>query len=98
MTRLRDYVVDSDYADGMLVFVDDGQGAQIVFVEKLEDFFVIGIGFETQERLHFQLGHALLGRGEEQTRYGDGAGELRGVVEQNYGVELLEIQVLVAEP
>ena len=39
--QLADDVVHRDGADGMLVAVDHGQAAQIVFVEKLENIFVV---------------------------------------------------------
>src|SRR5580700_10664260 len=38
------YVVHRDCANWMFVLVDDGKTAQIIFIEKLEDFFVLRIG------------------------------------------------------
>ena len=72
--------------------------AQIVLVEELEDFALICAGFDAEQWLHSQFGHGLIGGGEEQARDGDGAGELRGGVDQHDGVELLEVEFLAAHP
>src|SRR5271169_6507789 len=83
------YVVYRDVADGMLGAIYYCQAAQIVFVEKFEDIFVVGVGSYGEERLEGQLGHALIGIGEEQARDGDGAGERGFFIDEDYVVELV---------
>jgi hypothetical protein len=48
-----DYVVDSDYADGTVVVVEDSEHAEIVFVEKFEDIFFVGVGGDGKEGIGF---------------------------------------------
>src|SRR5580704_2252530 len=51
-----DYVVHRDCSDGMLLLVDDGEAAQIVFVEQFENVFVLGIRRNKKERLGSKIG------------------------------------------
>src|SRR5271155_496512 len=83
------YVVHCDVADRMFGAVYYCQAAQVVFVEKFEDIFVVGVGGDGEERLEGQLGHALIGIGEERARDGYGAGERGFFVDEDYVVELV---------
>src|SRR6202451_2702537 len=37
-----DYVISGDYADELAAFVNDGEGDEVVFVEKFGDFVIAG--------------------------------------------------------
>src|SRR6516165_1413213 len=93
-----DDVVYRDGADGAPLFVNDAEHAEIVFVEELEDIFLAGIRGDTNERLGLEFGHALFGSSKEHARNGNGAGELRALVNEDDGVELFEVQVLLTHP
>jgi hypothetical protein len=92
------YVVDGDDADGAAVVVEDGEHAEIVFVEELEDVFFVGVGGDRDERVGFEFGHALFGSGEEDASDRDSTREMAELVEDDDGIELLEIEFLFAEP
>src|ERR1700693_1588540 len=53
------YVVHRDCANWMFVLVDNRETAQIIFIEKLEDFFVLRIGSDGKQRLGDRVLHAL---------------------------------------
>src|ERR1700729_257587 len=46
-----DYVISGDYADELAVFVNDGEGDEVVFVEKLGDLVIAGGFVRGDERL-----------------------------------------------
>jgi hypothetical protein len=79
-------------------FVEDGEHAEIVFVEEFEDVLFAGVGGDADERLGFQMGHVLFGCSEKHARDGNGAGELGASIEQDDGVELFEVEILIAHP
>src|SRR6202034_4918300 len=91
------YVVHGDSADGMIVLVDYGQAAQIIFVEKLEDFFVLGIGRNRKQRLGSEFGHALFGVGQEQSAERDGAGESGIAIDEDYVINLVHADFMEAD-
>jgi len=93
-----DYVVHGNGADGVVGFVEDGEHAEIVFVEEFEDVFLAGVGGDADERLGFQVGHVLFGSGEEHASDGNGAGKLGVSIDEDDGVELFEIEILFAHP
>jgi hypothetical protein len=93
-----DYVVYGDYADGPEVVVEDGEHAEVVFVEEFEDVFFVGVGGDGYERIGFEFAHVLFGSGEENAGNGNGASEVAKFVDDDDGVELFEIEFLFAEP
>jgi hypothetical protein len=93
-----DDVVDGHGTDRATVVIEYGEHAEIVFVEKLEDIFFVGVGSNANERIGLELAHELIRRGKEHARDGNCAGEVAEFVDENDGIELLEIELLLAEP
>ena len=93
-----DYVVNSDSANGMLMIVDDGEHAEIVFVEELEDIFLTGIGGDADQRFRLHFGHMLFRGGKEHASDGNSTGKIGHLIDKDDGVELLEVQILIAHP
>jgi hypothetical protein len=93
-----DDIVDGDDADGATVVVEDGEHAEIVFVEQFEDVFFVGVGGDGDERVGLELGHALFDSCEKDTGDRNCAGEMAELVENDDGIKLLEIEFLFAEP
>jgi hypothetical protein len=93
-----DDVVDGDDPDGVIMFVEDGEHAEIIFVEQLENVFFAGVRGDGNEGLGLKFAHELFGSSEKDARDGDSAGEMAELAEKDDGVELLEIEVLFAEP
>src|SRR5260221_14685325 len=53
---------------------------------------------QSEQALHCQAGHALIGRGQQESRDRHSARKLRRNVQQNDGVELVKINFLPAQP
>ena len=81
-----------------MVVVEDGEHAEIVFVEEFEDIFFVGVGGDGDERFGLEFAHVLLGSGEKDASDRNSAGEVAEFIEDDDGVELLEIEFLFAEP
>src|SRR5271157_3279308 len=82
----------------MMEVVDDREHAQIVFVKKLEHIFFAGVGGNADEWFGLHFRHPLLGGSKEHARHRNGAAVAGIFVEDNDGVELLQVQLLVAQP
>src|SRR6516165_4146865 len=93
-----DDVVDGNGADGTVVVTENGEHAQIVFVEEFEDVFLAGVSGDGYERIGFEFGHTLFGGGQKNARDGGGAGEMAELIDENDGVELFELEFLAAKP
>ena len=93
-----DDVVDGDGAGGTLVGIEDREHAEIVLVEEFEDVLLGGVHGNGDQRIGFEFGHELLAGGKEHAGDRNGAGKAAEFVDENDGVELLEIELLCTEP
>jgi hypothetical protein len=82
----------------MVVDIEDGEHAEIIFVEEFEDVFFVGIHGDGDKRFGFEFNHVLFGSSEEDASDGNSSGEMAELVENNDGVQLFEIEILFAEP
>src|SRR6516162_420778 len=93
-----DDVVNGDRANGAAVLVDYGEHPEVVLVKQFENVFFAGVGGRADERIGLELPQEFVGHRKQHAGNGDRAGEVAELVEKNDGIELLEVEVLVAEP
>src|ERR1700677_2206647 len=70
-----DYIIGGDDTDEFVVLVDDGEGDEIVFVEKFGDFVVAGSFVGGDERFGGERQQRRSGFGEHKFRERDGTGK-----------------------
>ena len=79
-------MVGFDDTDQLAGFVDDGQGAEIVFIEQLRDFVFVLVGADRNPTWFGEDLHPGFGAREHQAREGnDPLENLAGVDEINFG-------------
>ena len=85
-----DYVVGGDYANQLVVFVDYGEGHQVVFVEEFSDLVVAGVFAGEDQGLLSEGKEWSIGLGEDKFHQGNGAGESAVRIDQIDGADGLD--------
>jgi hypothetical protein len=78
--------------------VEDREHAEVVLVEEFEDVFFVGVDGDGNEGIGLELSHVLLGGGKKDARDRRSAREVAELVQDDDGVQLFEVEVLLTEP